>query len=124
LALVEEDVAVPSRSSPEAPGEARLLSFGDDRIIVEARALGPALLVLGERFDRGWSVEVDGTPRPLRRVDGIFRGVELSTGAHHLDFRYAIPGAALGRRITLVTLGLLGIGLVGSRWRLRRRLVV
>jgi hypothetical protein len=118
-ALVEDEVGVPSPPAPAA-GDARLVSFEDDRIIVEARAAGPALLVLAERFDRGWSVEVDGAPRPLLRVDGLLRGVELSTGVHRLAFRYRTPGAAIGQRITLGTFGLLGFGLVVA-WRARRR---
>jgi hypothetical protein len=120
-AIVDEPLALPGPPGPEEIGEARVVSLEPDRVIVEVRAERPALAVLADRFDRGWSVEVDGAPGHLLRVDGLFRGVEVSTGVHRLQFGYRPPGTAVGRWITALTLGLLGLAALSSAWRARSR---
>ena len=109
LALVDEGAApdLPGREANDGTpaGTARIVTASADDVQLEVEAARPALAVLADRFDRGWSVEVDGAPRPLLRADGILRAVEVSAGRHQVRFRYRAPGSA-GWPITAATLGL------------------
>lgn len=55
---------------------------------LEAEASGPGRLVLSELAYPGWQVWVDGQRAPLLNVDGLFRGVDLSTGSHRVIFAF------------------------------------
>ena len=85
---------------------------------VQVRVTTPAegILVLADSHDRGWAAAVNGTPAPLLRVNGMFRGVLLEAGEHTIDFTYQPVGIAYGSAVSLIGLGLLvlwgGIALI------------
>jgi hypothetical protein len=109
LALVDEgatpDLPVAGVNDGTPAGTARVVAASSDDVQLEVEAARPALAILADRFDRGWSVEVDGAPQPLLRADGIFRATEVGAGRHQLRFRYRTPGSA-GWPITAATLAL------------------
>jgi len=72
----------------DKPGEARLLSYGDERVVVRAHALRVGLLVLNGGFDPGWKATVDGRDAEVHRVNYFMRGVLLSPGQHRIEFLY------------------------------------
>lgn len=61
-------------------------------------------LVVTELLFPGWKVDVDGEPATPLRVEGMFRGVELSPGEHTVVWKYR--PASFGRGIGL-SLGML-----------------
>src|SRR5262249_38927921 len=95
VALVAEgtapELATVATASPT--GTARVTEQSPDDVALEVETPGPALALLGDRFDPDWSVELDGAPRPLLRADGIFRAVEVPAGRHAVRFHYRTPGA-------------------------------
>ncbi|MED5371978.1 MAG: hypothetical protein VX899_13250 [Myxococcota bacterium] len=88
------------------------------RVLIELPAETPdGLLVLADRYDRDWEVQVDGEPAELLRVAGLFRGVLVPPGAQQVRFDYRPWSWAWGWV-------LFGFGLVGSAgmaWRQRGR---
>ncbi len=125
LAFVDEGAApdLPETSARAAVGGARVLASSPDEVQLELEATRPALVILSDRFDPGWSVEVDGLPGTVLRADGIFRAVEVTAGKHQVQFRYRAPGRA-GWWITAATLGLIVMAAValaarGVYWQLR-----
>ncbi len=94
-------------------GEVRWLERSADRLVLDVHATRPALLVVADRFDPGWSATVDGSPQSIVRADYLLRGVGIPVGSHRIVFHYSIVGRELGRTITLITLPcvlLLGMG--------------
>ncbi|MCE9623063.1 MAG: YfhO family protein [Actinomycetia bacterium] len=53
--------------------------------IVASRA---AVVAINEQFDDGWVVTVDGKEQQLIAVDGIWSGVAVEAGSHHIELRY------------------------------------
>jgi hypothetical protein len=92
------------------------ISWSPEQIIVQAS--GPGELVLSELDYPGWTVDMDGAPGKVDRVDGVLRGVALAAGSHQVKFEFK-PG--------VVTLGLAAAGLgwaivlVGVFWSVRKR---
>ena len=88
-------------------------SYGPNRAAVQALTLRPSYLVLADVYVPGWNVRVDGAERPLLRVDGIFRGVQLTPGQHEVVFEYRPLSFRLGGLLSLLALGLAGLTLGG-----------
>ncbi len=89
---------------------------GEDFETLTVDATGPGLLTVRDRMMPGWSVEVDGKPGQIQAVDsplgkGLWRGVDLPAGAHHVVFSYKPPGYGTGL-ILLAIAGVVCLGLL------------
>jgi hypothetical protein len=111
VALVAEGAApeLPTVAPADPAGAVHVTEQAPDDVALALETPGPALAILGDRFDPDWSVELDGSPRPLIRADGIFRAVAVPAGRHAVRFHYRTPGA-LGWPITAATLGIVLFG--------------
>lgn len=54
------------------------------------------LLVVDEQLASGWRATVDGRRAPLEEANGLFIGVRVPEGAHHVRLRFEAPGLASG----------------------------
>jgi hypothetical protein len=70
------------------PGSARIVNWQPDRVEITVDANVPAILSLNDPWYPGWEVLVDQVPRPVLRTNVLFRGVEVPSGKHHVEFRY------------------------------------
>lgn len=105
-------------ATPATPLPAQILSYERHRVVVEAAAQGPAMLVLADTYCPGWTATVDGVEQAIYPVNLALRGVALSPGTHRIEFRYAQE--PLRRGVWLSVLGLVLLGAL-SWWPLRRR---
>lgn len=76
------------RYGPEGPGEARITSYGDREVVIEADSPGGGMLVLSDSYYPEWRAFVDGEEREIYRANYAFRGVELEPGKHVVEFKY------------------------------------
>jgi len=73
-------------------------------------------LVLTELMAEGWQVEVDGEPREVELVEGMFRGVRLQPGESRVRWCYRPPGLYWGLFISGIALLVLAtVGLIRHR---------
>jgi hypothetical protein len=108
-------VSATVRGSPPPPvenrgrvhGLATVLVYERHRVIIEAEAAAPGLLVLADTFFPGWSATVDGEPRPIWPVNLAQRGVPLSPGHHRVTFIYRDRALIFGGCLSVC--GLLGL---------------
>ena len=102
------------------PGTVAFTSYAPKKIIFEANATGPAVLLLNDKYDPHWRVTVDGQPAELLRCNFLMRGVAVPAGRHTVEFDFSLPSKPL--YVTLSALGiglLLGLGLLG--WQFKNR---
>jgi hypothetical protein len=113
-----------SSAPPGFTGTARLSSYEADRVVVQASASRPSLLVLTDVAYPGWKASVDGKDAPVEHADYVLRGVVIPAGTHLVTFRYEPSTWSLGRDVSVaggasvLVLSLAGLWL----WRRRRRL--
>ena len=71
-----------------APGTAvyRQLSPEDVRITVDTA--DPALVVVRNSFDDGWTATIDGRPAPVLATDYLVQGVAVPAGTHEIRLTY------------------------------------
>ncbi|HVT43124.1 MAG TPA: hypothetical protein VMT00_01925 [Thermoanaerobaculia bacterium] len=78
----------------------------------------PVIVVVNQTLRRGWRVRVDGEPREPLEVNGLFRGVAVSSGEHDIHWSYR-PGALVAGAIVSATSLLVLVSFAGIA--LRRR---
>ena len=109
VAMVESPPPLPlapfgQPGSPLGAGSARLESYEANRIRVSATASANALLVLGEKYYKGWYAQVDGKKAEIYPVDQVLRGVYLTPGTHAVEFDFDPFPFRVGKYLTLVSL--------------------
>jgi hypothetical protein len=109
---LEREVVISAGASPRTPadgfvGQAELVGRETNRLVLEASANRPGMLVLLEAWRRGWTATVDGEPVPLLRANAVFRGVPLEAGRHRVEMSYRPRGLLWGAGLGV--LGLLGL---------------
>jgi hypothetical protein len=108
-----------SFSAQPAPTDGAMIrSYTAERVQIQTRTAGEALLVLGDTAFPGWVATVDGRPAPIYTTNYLFRGVMIPPGEHTVIFEYRPQSWQQG-------LWLSGVGVAGwlvlVGWALRQR---
>lgn len=77
----------------ENPGMAeqsrpRIVSYSDNKIIINVTAPVPRQLVLNENYFRDWTATINGRPAIILPAYGVFRSVILQQGENRVVFEY------------------------------------
>jgi hypothetical protein len=87
-------------------GAVKFISYAPKRIVLNAQANTPAVLLLNDKYDPNWQVWVDGKREALLRCNFIMRGVCLQPGAHTVEFRFQPPIGTLYVSLAAIFMGL------------------
>jgi hypothetical protein len=105
ISTPEKDL--PAAATNENSGTVDFKSYSPKKIIFDANANTPSVLLLNDKYDPDWRVTVDGKPAELLRCNFIMRGVYLTPGNHTVEFRFSLPSKPL-----YVTLTAIGAGII------------
>lgn len=124
LGLVESPNPIaldaPTVTQSSLPGEVRVLSYAGERIELDAVAAKNSLLILGEKFYRGWRAQVDGKETEIYPVDHVLRGIYLTPGRHRVEFFFDPVPFKIGKYLFLVSLALFA-AMSWREWAGRKR---
>jgi hypothetical protein len=104
--------ALSTLNSQSVTNSVEYTSYAPKRIVLQAKAGGPSVLLLNDRFDPSWKVSVDGKPETLLRCNYLMRGVQVPPGEHVIEFRFAPSIDTLYVSLAAVALGLMLCGLL------------
>lgn len=98
-------------SLPAGPlqGQARVAEYTPDRIVIDATASRPALLVLADNFYPGWAAQVNGRSADVLRVNHTFRGVVVPAGSSRVTLTFAPRDLYTGLYISLAAAAVLAV---------------
>lgn len=96
------------------PNDARVVSYRPEEVVVEVRTGQESYLILSDVFFPGWKADVDGVEVPIERANYLFRGVLVDKGSHTVVFRYDPQSFQVGWRISVASLGAVGVVLLLS----------
>jgi hypothetical protein len=97
----------PAAGPARRPGTARIVSYRNTEVVLEADSPDGGWLVLNDPWQPWWFAEVDGRPADMLRANVIFRAVAVAPGRHAVRFVFRplagawrqIAGARLNPRI-------------------------
>lgn len=116
-------MAAPNSGATFPPGGVTVTTYEGERIEVSAKVSQNALVVLGEKYYRGWKATVDGKPAEIVPVDRILRGVYLTPGEHRVAFVFDPLPFKIGKWLTLASFVFFGIMLCWEVWQRKQRRV-
>jgi hypothetical protein len=111
----------PAPAPAGLPATVNWVDDGLDQMVLDVDAQGSGYLVLDDAIQRGWRVNVDGSPASLLAADHAFVAVYVPAGHHTVRFSYPLPWSGPGPWITGLTILLLLGSLGAYRWWWRRR---
>jgi hypothetical protein len=117
-ALVEAPPGLPLTGG--SSGTASVTKYEQNQISVAVSAASNALLILGEKYYRWWTAEIDGKPTTVVPVNHVLRGVYVPAGVHKVEFRFDPLPFKIGKYLTLTSFVLFA-GMLVREWRIRRR---
>lgn len=124
VALVESPptfaMADPDRAQPLLPQGVSVTGYEGERIAVTAATPVNALLVLGEKYYKGWRATVDGKEAEIQPVNHILRGVYLTPGSHTVEFVFDPLPFKIGKWLTMASLAFFAV-MLAREVRIRRK---
>lgn len=124
LAIVESppaySMASPTGGAVFPAGSTHTTAYQSERIEVTTQAPQNALLVLGEKYFRGWKATVDGKCAEIIPVDHILRGVYLPPGDHKVEFVFDPLPYKVGKWLTFTSFAFFA-AMLGREWWSRKK---
>jgi hypothetical protein len=122
IAIVEKTPPFPldTDNSTSVAGTVKVERYEPNRIAVKVATDVNSLLVLGEKFNRWWYADIDGTSAEIVPVNHILRGVYLRPGTHTVEFRFDPLPFKIGKYLTLSSFVFFAVLLI-REWLVRRK---
>jgi uncharacterized membrane protein YfhO len=103
----ERFAVAPPRGSP-----ARIVSYSQQRVVLDARSRGPGMAVLTDVHYPGWKATVDGRSTPIEQVDYLLRGVRVPGGRSRVVLTYEPSSFRAGWILSALALAGFAVALV------------
>ncbi|MDE0182391.1 MAG: YfhO family protein [Caldilineaceae bacterium] len=81
-------------------GEASLVSYSPEQIVVRTDSERPGLLILKDAYYPGWEATVNGEAVGIYPANVLFRGVPVPAGESEVVFRYRPQSWRIGLRVS------------------------
>lgn len=88
ILLLSENPGIQPIQDEDIKGEAQVVSYTSNKIIVRVKTSSPAILFLSDTYYPKWKVRVNGKIKKLLRADYAFRGVVVPSGKSIVEFFY------------------------------------
>ncbi len=97
-------------------GYAAIREYQPETVRIEVETPQPAVLVLADAFEPGWTARIDGgSELQILRANGLVRAVLVPPGRSHIVFEYATPLLSVGAMLSGVGLLVVGVLYLLSR---------
>jgi hypothetical protein len=92
---------------PNLESAVKVLSYQNNRIVLEVDTPEAAFLFLSETYYPGWRAYVDGRQEEILRANYTFRAIPLGTGSHQVELRCEPLSFKIGTATSFLTIALL-----------------
>jgi hypothetical protein len=92
---------------PNLESAVRVVTYENNRIILEVDSPEAAFLFMSEAHYPGWKAYVDGIEEEILRADYVFRAIPVGPGSHRIVVVYQSLSFKVGLAVSLVTVFLL-----------------
>ena len=109
-------------SVPNLKSAVRVLSYENNRIVLQVDTPEAALLFMSEAYYPGWQAYVDGRQTEIFRANYVFRAIPVAPGSHRVEMACEPTSFKVGLMISLLTFLSLMTATVIYRIKRRRSL--
>ena len=110
--LPDELISKLSSSSLNEIGNADIISYEANNVMIETVSDEATLLILTDVYYPGWKAFIDGAETKIYRADGLVRAVFVPEGNHAVEFVYLPESYSIGITISVVSAIILGVSYV------------
>ena len=110
--VVSDSIATSGASNAAASGTLEFASYAPKKIELRTDAASATLLLLNDKFERGWSATIDGESATILRCNFLMRGLQLSPGKHTVVFRFQPQSTIFYISLAATCLGIFLCGLL------------
>ena len=105
----------------ESIGEAKIIGYLPNKVVLETESECPAFLVLSDTYYPGWMVKIDSA-REIEsiRTNYLFKGVNIPSGKHTIIFEFKPKSFRIG---LLISVSALILGSIASLVVLRKKIM-
>lgn len=100
--ILNEAVSLPEGNDFE--GQATIISYENQSVMIEASLGSPGILVLADSYYPGWKAYVNDKEAKIYRANLFFRAVSLPAGSHVVKFQYEPASFKIGLGISVITI--------------------
>jgi len=87
-AIVETELPIVSVPLSSSEGVS-MTSYASNKIVLDVTAINNRLLVIGNTYDSGWKITIDGKKTEVYKINYLFFGVIVPKGKHKIDIIYS-----------------------------------
>jgi hypothetical protein len=109
----------PTALPENCKGAAQIVDEIPTRIKIALEMETAGIVVLSDRWDKGWHAYLSGKEVPILRANHAVRGVSVPAGNGELEFRYEPASFAFGLRLAGLSALVISAWLVFVSWRSR-----
>ena len=102
--IILEEPAVLSQPPVEFKGQAQIVIYQPNKVVIKAEAPSGGWLVLCDNYYPGWKAFIDKRSAHIFRADYILRAVLLPPGSHIVEFVYFPDSLKIGGILTCLFL--------------------
>jgi len=113
---VLEQPPAPRPQPPTGAERVALVTFENQRVVVDVILTAPGVVVLSEMAYPGWNVRANGQKADALRAYGLLRAVALPAGNWRIEWRFEPLIAYGGLAVSLATMTIICVGAWGARF--------
>jgi hypothetical protein len=103
---------------PDLKSEVRVVTYENNRIVLEVDSPEAAFLFMSETHYPGWKAYVDGREEEILWADYVFRAIPVGPGSHRIEVVYQPLSFKVGLAVSLLTIVMLvTVGVIFTRRR-------
>lgn len=103
-AIIEEEINL-EKKKELIKGEAKIIDYSPNKVVIEAKNDSPGLLVLSDNYYPGWRAYVNDKETKIYRADYTLRAILLPEGQNKVEFAYRPDSFRMGLIASIVSLG-------------------
>lgn len=119
--ILEEKL--PTAIPDERQGNASIVSYAQNKVIIRTITSSLQILVLSDNFYPGWEASIDGINTKIYRANYTFRAVLVPKGEHNVIFVYNPFSFRLGAGVSMVSILVITLIFVYNKGSSDRKLI-
>lgn len=124
IVVVEGSANVASlsgKNSADVPHSVTCTQYESNKLAYKVQTNEPGILCLSEIWYPAWNAYVDGKYVDVHRANYCLRAINIPAGEHTVEFRYESSSFTSGAMVTLGTLGVCVVMLIGMQIQMMRK---